>query len=244
MNEWKDFYDAIRDTSWPDCDQIDDFVKLPGEIQLEIIQEHFFKKKYTILADKLRNTKKHDCANFLNHIEEIKMLIGTSDTQLNSRDVVFLYSIIWSKSPKNVLEIGRWHGWSSVIIFGALEDRGHGHLYSVDIEDRTNSIIKSIIEHRTTFITASSADILSLKSLDQLQFEVVFIDGDHSYEAVLADLKNTYKILTKEAWILLHDDDWDDVQKAINTFLSQTNDVIDCGRYGETTRLLYKKDYT
>jgi cephalosporin hydroxylase len=244
MNEWKEFYDAVRDSKWPDCEQIEDFVSLPGGIQLEIIQDHFFNKRHIALADKMRYTNKPDYANFLNYIEEVKMLIGTSDTQLNSRDVIFLYSMVWSKSPKNVLEIGRWHGWSSVIIFGALEDRGDGHLYTVDIEDRTNITIKSIIEPRTTFITAPSADILSLKSLDNLQFEIVFIDGDHSFDAVLIDLKNTYKLLTKEAWIMLHDDDLPDIQKAVNTFLSQVDDVIDCGRYGEKMRLLWKKDST
>jgi cephalosporin hydroxylase len=83
---------------------------------------------------------------------------------------------------------------------------------------------------------------LSLDELTQLQFEVVFIDGDHSYNSALTDLKNIYKILTAEAWMLVHDDDMSEVHSAINTFLSQVNNVIDCGCYGQKIRLLYKKD--
>jgi predicted O-methyltransferase YrrM len=241
MNRWKDFYNAIRDPSWPDCEQIDDFVNLSNAIQLEIIQDHLFNERHNTLANKIRNTNTNS-PNFLKYIEEVKQIIGPDYALMNSQDVIFLYSMIWSKAPKNVLEIGRWHGWSSAIIFGALEDIGNGHLYTVDIKDNTNTIVKSIIEPRTTFITAPSASILSLKELTQLQFEIVFIDGDHSCDATLTDLKNTYKMLTKEAWILVHDNDMFDVQKAVNIFLSQVNDVTDCGCYGEKIRLLYKKD--
>lgn len=241
MNDWKNFYNNIRDSRWPDCDKIDDFVTLPSVIQLEIIQDHLFNEKHSILAKKICNTNTKS-PNFLTHITEIKQLIGPTDALMNDQDAVFLYSLIWSKTPKNVLEIGRWHGWSSAIIFGALEDADIGHLYTVDITDRTNTVIKSIIESRTTFITASSADILSLDELSQLQFEVAFIDGDHSYNAALTDLKNVYSILTSEAWILVHDDDLSEVRQALNTFLSQVNNVIDCGSYGEKLRLLYKKD--
>ena len=241
MNEWGEFYNTIRDSNWPDCDQIEDFVKLPNIIQLEIVREHLFNERHTILANKIRNTSTNS-PQFLKYIDNVQQFIGPADSLMNSQDAIFLYSMIWSKFPKNVLEIGRWHGWSSAIIFGALEDIGDGHLYTVDIKDQTNTRIKSIIESRTTFITASSADILSLSELSQLQFEIVFIDGDHRYDAALLDLKNTYKMLTKEAWILVHDNDMPDVQNAVNTFLSQVNDVTDCGYYGEKIRLLYKKE--
>ena len=243
MNEWESFYNAIRDPEWPECLSIADFIKLPDEIQLEIIQDHLFSNERTdgtTLANKIRNTNTGS-PNFLKYTEELKQIIGSADSLMNSQDVIFLYSIIWSKSPKNILEIGRWHGWSSVIIFGALEDLGSGHLYTVDIKDNTNTIIKSIIAPRTTFITAPSADILSLDTLFQLQFEIVFIDGDHSYDATLTDLKNTHKMLADEAWILVHDNDLADVQTAINVFLSQVKNVTDCGFYGEKIRLLYKK---
>ena len=244
MNVWESFYNALRDPAWPECLSIADFSKLPSEVQLEIMQDHLFSNDETInktkLANKIRNTNTGS-PNFLKHIEAVKQIIGPANSLMNSQDVIFLYSIIWSKSPKNILEIGRWHGWSSAIIFGALEDLGIGHLYTVDIKDNTNTVIKSIIEPRTTFITAPSADILSLDTLSQLQFEIVFIDGEHSYDATLTDLNNTYELLTNEAWILVHDNNLPAVQKAINVFLLQVKNVTDCGFYGEKIRLLYKK---
>jgi len=38
---WKQFYDRIKDSSWPKCDIIDDFKKLPTWIQDEIKLKHF-----------------------------------------------------------------------------------------------------------------------------------------------------------------------------------------------------------
>ena len=240
MNSWEDFYNASRDSSWPECKQIEDFVNLPSKIQLEIVQDHLFDKKTSALTDKFRHID-NNFPNFLTNLEEIKQIIGPSNSLMNSQDAIFLYSIIWSKRPKNVLEIGRHHGWSSTIIFGALEDIGDGHLYTVDIKDNTNDTIKSIINSRTTFITSPSADILSLNEINRARFEIVFIDGDHEYDPVLTDLQNTYKITTDEAWFLLHDSNMVGVQDAADMFLSQVNNIIDCGVYGEKIRLLYKK---
>ena len=241
MSSWKEFYNSVQDSSWPRCDQIEDFIKLPDAIQLEIVRDHLFDKKVDILANKIRHID-NTLPNFLGHIEEVKQIIGTDHCLMNSQDVIFLYSIIWSKRPKNVLEIGRFCGWSTVIIFGALEDSNHGHLYTVDINDATNPTIKDLIQSRTTFITAPSNKIPRLSELDNLQFEVVFIDGDHSQDSVLADLQNTYKITTSDAWILLHDADLAGVEAALKIFLSLVDNVTDCGVYGEKIRLLYKKD--
>ena len=41
-DEWGQFYDAIKDVSWPKCDSIDDFIKLPDHIKIEILKDHLF----------------------------------------------------------------------------------------------------------------------------------------------------------------------------------------------------------
>ena len=240
MSDWEEFYNAIRDPNWPKCNQIENFVTLPSNIQLEIIRDHLFDKKYEILSNKMTHID-NDYPNSLMFIEEIKKIIGNKDYLMNSQDVVFLYSILWSKRPNNVLEIGRWHGCSTAIIFGALEDSNHGHLYTVDIEDNTNLYIRSMVESRTTFVTDTSENILNCPIISQQKYEVFFIDGDHSQSAVLTDLHNSYKLSAVESWFLCHDADMNEVKTAIDIFLQQTTDVTDCGIYGETIRLLYKK---
>jgi hypothetical protein len=38
---WQDFYDVIKDSSWPNCDTLKDFVHLPELIQKEILTQHY-----------------------------------------------------------------------------------------------------------------------------------------------------------------------------------------------------------
>lgn len=42
IREWKDFYDAIKDPSWPSCNKKEDFFNLPREIQTECKEEFGF----------------------------------------------------------------------------------------------------------------------------------------------------------------------------------------------------------
>ena len=42
---------------------------------------------------------------------------------------------------------------------------------------------------------------------DSEAFDLIFIDGDHSYEAVKSDLENAIKFLNKDGLIVLHDVD-------------------------------------
>jgi cephalosporin hydroxylase len=240
MSDWSEFYKAICDPSWPECEQIENFVKLPAHIQIEIVRDHLFDKKSEILANKIKHVD-NDYPNSLMYIEEIKKIIGSDNCWMNNQDVVFLYSMLWSKRPNNVLEIGRWHGYSTAIIFGALEDSNRGHLYTIDIEDNTNPDIKSMVESRTTFVTETSENILNCPIISQQKYEVFFIDGDHGQNIVLADLHNSYKLSTDESWFLLHDADLIEVNTAIDIFLQQTMDVVDCGVYGEKIKLLYRK---
>jgi|694.fasta_scaffold09885_8 hypothetical protein len=37
MSTWKEFYNHIRDASWPDCDVESDFADLPDRIQKECL---------------------------------------------------------------------------------------------------------------------------------------------------------------------------------------------------------------
>ena len=241
MSDWAEFYNKIRDTTWPDCKQITDFVKLPSNIQIEIVRDHLFDKKYEILSNKTKHTI-NGYPTHLMFFEELKQLIGRNNCLMNSQDVVFLYSILWSKRPNNVLEIGRFCGWSTAIIFGALEDSNHGNLYTVDIKDNTNPYVRSLVESRTTFVTDTSKNILNCSIISQQKYEVFFIDGDHTQDAVLTDLHNSYKLSTDESWFLMHDTDMTEVNTAIDIFLQQTVDVTDCGIYGEKIRLLHKKE--
>lgn len=238
-DEWQNFYSNIKDESWPPCADIDDILNLPPHIQLEIIKTHLFQNRY----DRLRNNTAHidpNISNFLYYIDDIKNLIGSKNCLMNTQDVLFLYSILISKRPDNILEIGRFNGWSTAIIYGACQDNNQGSLYSIDTHDNVPTGIKEIVKNRVTFVNQSSEDLLTISEIKDLKFDVFFIDGDHSYDMVLSDLVQSAQIANTQAWFLMHDADCKEVIAAIDTFLKSRNDIIDCGIYGEKIKLLYK----
>jgi predicted O-methyltransferase YrrM len=86
----------------------------------------------------------------------------------------------------NILEIGVRFGVSTAALLLGVELRG-GHVYSVDTEDCSSSFS----ELQWTFIQANSVtDVEKIKSLIPAELDLLFIDGDHSYEGVLSDLTN------------------------------------------------------
>jgi cephalosporin hydroxylase len=88
-------------------------------------------------------------------------------------------------SSGNVLEIGTRFGASTAALLYGVDRKG-GHLWSVDVED-----CSGLFENdRWTFIKGSSLDVAYVKSVIPDQLDLVFIDGDHSYEGVKADLAN------------------------------------------------------
>jgi len=101
---------------------------------------------------------------------------------------------------KTVLEIGS--GWG-LFTRSALEvvDRvvtidpiPHPRMFAENTKGFENQIER---------ITATSQD--TLKKLSDKSFDLIFVDGDHSYEAVKSDLEQAYRISKK---IILLDDVW------------------------------------
>ena len=54
--------------------------------------------------------------------------------------------------------------------------------------------------------------------LDIITFDFIYIDGDHSYEQVVKDLNNSFKVLKVGGIILLDDYGWESVRRAVNEF--------------------------
>jgi len=238
-NIFQKFYSDIKDPLWPDCYTLNDFFSLTKDIQLEILQDFMFNPTSKSLHDQIKHIDPN-IPNSLTYHNRIKNLIGATNCLMDSRDAIFLYSIIWSKRPSLVLEIGRAYGWSTAIIFGALEDSNSGHLYSIDIKNYIHADIEALVSPRTTLITADSCHLLDLTQLNKNKFQVIFIDGDHSFQATKNDLENSYQLTDKESWILVHDIDIPAVENAVRSWCTTKSDIINCGTYGEKISLLYK----
>lgn len=87
----------------------------------------------------------------------------------------------------NVMEIGVRQGASTSALIAGVEQHG-GHVWSVDKADWP---LYSTSSPNWTFIRADSIkDAEKIKALIPESLELLLIDGDHDYEAVMSDLEN------------------------------------------------------
>jgi len=98
----------------------------------------------------------------------------------------------------NVLEIGVREGYSTSAFLAGIERRG-GHLWSVDIEDCP---IFPEHPHWTFLHRDSVADKSEILKIIPKSIDLLFVDGDHSFESCYSDLI-TYGPISKT--IFVHD---------------------------------------
>jgi len=84
------------------------------------------------------------------------------------------------------------------------------------------------------------------KELKHLKFDFIFIDADHSTEAVTKDIQNYSQLLRNENSILAgHDLSWQSVQKAIENCIEDINTMTHNGEnlwWFEPQKVTYKKN--
>lgn len=112
-----------------------------------------------------------------------------------------LYNIAKKFQPKTMLEIGCMWGVSALAFLTATE----GHLTSVDLSEWTHApeeLKANGLLDRWRFINASSEQYW--KTHDE-KFDLVYIDGDHSYEYALNDISEGWQRISKGGVLVIDD---------------------------------------
>jgi predicted O-methyltransferase YrrM len=132
-----------------------------------------------------------------------------------------LYGICRSLKPSVAVEIGSARGKSACYIGMALRQNGSGRLYAVDPHSPTDwNDDKSIdtygimcdnlkelgLTEIVTIVRQYSSDVVG--SLPK-PIDLLFIDGNHSYEGVKADWDNFTPHMSEFGLVLFHDTIWD-----------------------------------
>lgn len=117
----------------------------------------------------------------------------------------------------NVLEIGVHCGISTTALLAGLEENG-GHLWSVDVHPSCRYVWYG--HPQWTFCCIWGENSWPYV----VSFDLAFIDGDHSYEAVMEDLKHAYVQMNLGGLTLCHDSDtpsFPGVRQAIDEFCNK-----------------------
>lgn len=101
-------------------------------------------------------------------------------------------------------------GLSTSILAGALADRGHGRIETVDIDADASVIARANLRarpgaERVTFTLADAADRMDQLIAAGASFGFVFVDHWHGYDATLAVVKRAKTLLAPGGFILFHD---------------------------------------
>ena len=142
--------------------------------------------------------------------KNIKIAEGNiGDNNQQGNDII---SILKTINPKNILEIGFNAGHSSEIFL----KYSNAYVHSFDIGDHFHEYLKYgklFINHkypnRHTLIfgdsTTTIPDFSNNKNINNIKFDIIFIDGGHEYEIAYKDLINC-RDLAHEKTIVIMDD--------------------------------------
>lgn len=147
--------------------------------------------------------------------------VGRLDSGIGSliEDYAFLYGWTCLIRPRLVAEVGTNFGVSSIVMARAMKDMGsEGRIYTVDVNERAIEVA------RKQAAEAGMADVIEfihgdVHRLPHFNFDLAFIDGDHSYAAAKQDIAALY---LRSRIILVHDAfQYPDVRRAAEEFPGQ-----------------------
>lgn len=125
---------------------------------------------------------------------------------------------LFEAAKGNCLEIGVRGGVSTSALLAGLEAHG-GHLLSIDIDDCSH-LFKG--HPQWSFYRLNSVqEAAVVRSLLPETLDLLFIDGDHTFEAVFADLLN---YAPQAERVLLHDTEaaeWPGVRQAVEAYVAR-----------------------
>lgn len=123
--------------------------------------------------------------------------------------VLVLYEIVLESRPGLVLEIGvGTKGQSTRTILSALKENGRGRLVSVDDRDGSRKIDSGFSDY-WKFICGDSHSDRVCNAVKEIvgdgKIDILFIDGDHSYEGVKRDFETYAPMVKERGLVLMHD---------------------------------------
>jgi predicted O-methyltransferase YrrM len=109
-----------------------------------------------------------------------------------------------SRARQGIVETGRFHGGSTFLLSCA---NAEVPIHSVDIAPKNDELVRRYMQQngvgaKTELIVGDSQNV---KYPQVGAYDLLWIDGDHSYEGCTKDLENWYPELARGGHVVLHD---------------------------------------
>ena len=143
--------------------------------------------------------------------------LDESIISMNVRQAAYLFGLVRRMDPRRVIEIGRYKGGTTILIAAAM--RGRGRFWSIDIAPLDPHLRPDTVRPVETQIAdlcqrfGLTVDLIVGDSrtveIDTGEVDLVFIDGDHSYEGAKSDFER-FGRRVRVGGAVLFDDAFDD----------------------------------
>lgn len=149
-------------------------------------------------------------------VEQIPLTIeNLTRVRTNNEATDWMLPLFWSlarRYPKcQVGEIGMRGGTSTMAFLLGCDDSG-GHVYSMDIDPNVYQTVEKLKGLGFTNHTFVLGDSKTTDFPDGAYFDILYIDGDHSYEGVKTDYDRHVGRVKDGGIVLIHDTrSWPDV---------------------------------
>jgi predicted O-methyltransferase YrrM len=129
-----------------------------------------------------------------------------------AKDAWFLFALTRLLMPKSIIEIGVGLAASDVAFAEALRQNHRGHLVAVDVSQFSIDRSRRLLGYHglRPFVTFFKGDSRHIATRDQVaamagSAEMLFIDGDHSFEGARADFELYSPLVADGGVIVFHD---------------------------------------
>lgn len=145
---------------------------------------------------------------------------------------LFLWSFIYGVCPKRYLEIGTAEGGSAAIVMNAVDALGFSDFQGVCIDPKFDVAPEILAQLKTyfTFLEEKSSLEALKKAVSQVKglFDIVLVDGHHTYDCTLHDIILVIPFVKPGGYILVDDASYYQVRDAIQYAVERFN-LIDAG---------------
>ena len=142
------------------------------------------------------------------NFEDLDWLLSSNATnrglmRLQFDEAAFLFRLVRSKPTARIVEIGRFYGGSAFLFAVASDDESR--VTSIDIAPQNDALLqtalkKSGLAHKVKLIVGNSAATEARADF----YDLIFVDGDHSYEGVVKDYEHWKKAIKSGGCLALH----------------------------------------
>lgn len=151
-------------------------------------------------------------------------------SHLTHRERVSLYDLARAQGVSSIVEIGSYLGASAAAFACGLRDAGKtaARVYCVDtwnndaMSDGNRDTMSAFRQNTQAFgslimpTRGWSTEVVDTIAAQAGTIDILFVDGDHSYEGCLADWQAYKPLLKAGAWVAFHDIGWaDGVQRVV-----------------------------